>query len=124
MDPEVAATFHASSKTSVLHGAGVHMLKAGSKRRRTKAEIAESNQAEFEKDNVLRSKIARLNEVEAQLEAQQAALDIAQNQLQENEGAAVLVNDLMKAGIVRRESDHAFVANNAEGERRFDYQLE
>jgi hypothetical protein len=34
----------------------------------------------------------------------------------------MLVNDLMNAGIVRRESDHTFVANNAEGERRFDYQ--
>ena len=122
MDPEVAAAFEASTKTSVLHGAGVHMLKAGSKRRRTKAEIAESNQAEFEKDNVLRAKIARLNEVEHQLEAQQVALDNSQRQLQENENAAVLVNDLMKAGIVRQESDHAFVANNAEGERRFDYQ--
>ena len=43
MDPEVAAAFEASTKTSVLHGAGVHMLKAGSKRRRTKAEIASGN---------------------------------------------------------------------------------
>ena len=42
--------------------------------------------------------------------------------MQENEGAAALVNDLMKAGIVRQESDHAFVVNNADGERRFDYQ--
>ena len=104
MDPEVAAAFEASTKTSVLHGAGVHMLKAGSKRRRTKAEIAESNHAEFEKDNVLRAKIARLNDVERQLEAQQVALDNSQRQLQENENAAVLVNDLMKAGIVRQES--------------------
>jgi len=27
----------------------------------------------------------------------------------------------MKAGVVRRESDHAFVAQGADGERRFDY---
>ena len=97
------------------------MLKAGSKRRRTKAEIADSQQADLEKENSLRAKMARLDEVEHQLAAQEAQLQQAQQELQENEGAAQLVNDLMKAGIVRRESDHAFVANNADGERRFDY---
>ena len=129
MDPEVAAAFQASTKTSVLHGAGVHMLKAGSKRRRTKAEIADSQQADLEKENALRAKMARLDEVERQLAAHEAALEDSQSQLQQNqqqlqqnEGGAQLVNDLMKAGIARQESDHAFVANNAEGERRFDYQ--
>ena len=52
----------------MLHGAGVHMLKTGSKRRRTKAEIADSQQAELEKENAIRSKMARLDEVELQLE--------------------------------------------------------
>ena len=128
MDTEVAAAFEASTKTSVLHGAGVHMLKAGSKRRRTKAEIASGNDAKTEEENIIRIKMARLDEMEQQLASQEAQLAMAQNQLhqkdqqlQENDGAAVLVNDLMNAGIVRRESDHAFVAKNAEGERRFDY---
>ena len=135
MDPEVAAAFEASTKTSVLHGAGVHMLKAGSKRRRTKTEIADSQQAELDKENELRTKMARLDEMELRLASQQAQLAMAQNQLQkkdaelqqnaaqlqQNEGAAILIDDLMKAGVVRRESDHAFVASNAEGERRFDY---
>ena len=104
------------------------MLKAGSKRRRTKAEINDSQAADLEKENAVRAKMARLDEVERQLAAHEAALEDAQSQLQQNqeqlqlnEGAAVLINDLMKAGIVRQESDHAFVANNAEGERRFDY---
>ena len=39
MDPKIAEAFYASTKTSVLQGSGVHMLKSGSKRRRTKAEI-------------------------------------------------------------------------------------
>jgi len=69
----------------VLHGAGVHMLKASSKRRRTKAEIADSQQAELEKENAIRSKMARLNEVELQLEQQQAQLEEAQRQLDQNQ---------------------------------------
>ena len=43
------------------------MLKTGSKRRRTKAEIADSQQADLEKENAIRAKMARLDEVEAQL---------------------------------------------------------
>ena len=33
----------------------------------------------------------------------------------------MILNDLMKAKVVHRESDNVFVAQNAEGERRFDY---
>ena len=84
------------------------MLKTGSKRRRTKAEIADSQAADLEKENATRAKMARLDEVERQLAAHETALEDAQSQLQQNqeqlqlnEGAAVLVNDLMKAGIVR-----------------------
>ena len=41
------------------------MLKAGSKRRRTKAEIASGNDAKLEEENVMRAKMARLDELEA-----------------------------------------------------------
>jgi len=43
------------------------MLKAGSKRRRTQAEIAQSNMEALEKENEVRAKLAKLEEVEAQL---------------------------------------------------------
>jgi len=33
----------------------------------------------------------------------------------------VILNDLLKENIVRRESNSVFVAQNAEGEKRFDY---
>tara|TARA_B100000768_G_C11271599_1_gene373725 strand:+ start:1227 stop:1352 length:126 start_codon:yes stop_codon:yes gene_type:complete len=38
-----------------------------------------------------------------------------------NHEAAMVLNDLLKANMVRRESDSVFVAQNAEGEQRFDY---
>jgi len=43
------------------------MLKAGSKRRRTKAEIVDAEQLKLEEENMIRAKLARLDEVEAQL---------------------------------------------------------
>ena len=70
----------------------------------------------------MRTKIARLHEVENQLASQKAQLDMARNQLQEGRDATVLINDLMEAGVVHRESDQVFVAKNDDGERRFDYQ--
>jgi len=48
----------------VLHGVGVNMLKANSKRRRTKREIEEEKAEELEKENEYRSKMARLDMVE------------------------------------------------------------
>ena len=48
----------------VLHGVGVNMLKANSKRRRTKREIEEEKAEELEKENEYRSKMVRLDMVE------------------------------------------------------------
>ena len=43
------------------------MLKPGSKRRRTKAEIKQAQQEELDKENETRSKFARLSQVETEL---------------------------------------------------------
>ena len=43
------------------------MLKENSKRRRTKVEIEEHKQSELEKENAIRTKMARLDQVEAEL---------------------------------------------------------
>ena len=45
------------------------MMKAGSKRRRTKRQIEEEKQEELAKENEYRSKIARLDMVEQELSA-------------------------------------------------------
>ena len=63
----------------VQHGTGVHMLKPGSKRRRTKAEIKKAQQDELAKENETRSKIARLNQVEAELNEVGAELEHTQH---------------------------------------------
>ena len=48
----------------VLHGVGVNMLKVGTKRRRTKAEIAQEESNELAKQNEIRTKMARLDMIE------------------------------------------------------------
>jgi len=52
---DLSSLFHV-----VLQGSGVHLLKTGSKRRRTKAEIANSEQLKVEEENMIRTKMARL----------------------------------------------------------------
>ena len=64
------------------------MLKIGSKRRRTKAELKQAAQEELAKENEIRSKFARLSQVEAELEHTQQRADI-------NKGAAILMSDLI-----------------------------
>ena len=64
------------------------MLKIGSKRRRTKAELKQAAQEELAKENEIRSKFARLSQVEAKLEHTQQRADI-------NKGAAILMSDLI-----------------------------
>ena len=44
------------------------MMKTGSKRRRTKAEIKQAEKEKLDQENEIRSKFARLNDVERELE--------------------------------------------------------
>ena len=45
----------------------MHMLKSESKKRRTKHEIEEHKQSELQKENEIRTKLARLDQVEQEL---------------------------------------------------------
>lgn len=93
------------------------MLKKDSKRRRTKAEIKQQEQEKLAEENAIRTKLARLNELELRL----AQAEQQQVQQAANQDAAAVLSDLINSGIVRQESEHCFVAANQEGERRFDY---
>ena len=70
------------------------MLKAGSKRRRTKREIEEAKQEELDKENEYRSKVARLEMVELQLQA-------SEEQVRVNRQAADLVSDMINSGVIQ-----------------------
>ena len=89
------------------------MLKAGSKRRRTKREIEEDKQEELDKENEYRSKVARLEMIELQLQA-------SEEQVRVNRQAADLVSDMINAGVIQQESENTFVLANNNQEQRFD----
>ena len=78
------------------------MLKAGSKRRRTKQEIENEEQAKLDHENDVRSKMARLDQLEQQM-AQ------VQQQADENRGAAVLMSDLVNAGVIKQKAENSYV---------------
>ena len=71
------------------------MLKASSKRRRTKAECKADKKAELERENEIRTKFARLDQVEMQLAH-------TEQQAEVNKDAAILMNDLVNHGIVKQ----------------------
>ena len=51
----------------MLQGSGVHLLKKDSKRRRTKAEIIQHEQDKLAEENAIRTKLARIDELEARV---------------------------------------------------------
>ena len=89
------------------------MLKAKSKRRRTKRQIEEDKQEELDKENEYRSKVARLEMIELQLQA-------SEEQVRVNRQAADLVSDMINAGVIQQESENTFVVANNNQEQRFD----
>ena len=69
------------------------MLKTGSKRSRTKTQIEEEKLTELQKENAIRTKLAMVDQLQAEKEQAQM---LAQN----NRDAAVLMSDLINAKIV------------------------
>ena len=91
------------------------MLKVGSKRRRTKQEIKEEEQSKMDQENEIRTKLARLDQLEQQLAQAEQQADL-------NRNAAVLVSDLINNGVVKQVTDHSFTVPHApNGPKHFDY---
>ena len=67
MDPEVHAAFQESTAISLHKGASANMLKVGSKRRRTHAQVKADKEEALLKEQDFQAKIARLAEAEERL---------------------------------------------------------
>ena len=90
------------------------MLKAGSKRRRTKQEIEDQEKAKLDHENDVRSKFARLDQLEQQMAQVQQEAD-------HNKGAAMLMSDLVNAGVIKQKAENSYVVHGHNGELNFDY---
>ena len=89
-----------------------NMLKAGSKRRRTKAEI----QADRDTEIVKRQNIQdRLDTIPLYVER----VSILERENEESKAATNLLQQFIDAGLVQQTGDNAFVVHGSHGDREF-----
>ena len=77
------------------------MLKAGSKRRRTKQECRESRERDELRKSELSAKISSMENMRRELEAQKARAD-------GNQGAHEVIQDMINKGLVHVDENGAF----------------
>ena len=73
MDPRMAEIFMKSTQVSTTNGTSCHMLKVGSKRRRTKAEIEADKLSETTSMREMREQLKKLQEAAAKQELESKA---------------------------------------------------
>ena len=86
------------------------MMKDESKRRRTKKQIKDDEDAKLEEENANRARAAKIAELEYQLQQAQHENGIGQD-------AAVLVSDLIAAGVLKQNAQNQFSAIGPKGEK-------
>ena len=74
MDPEVFRAFSNSTQISSAHGNGSQLLKAGSKRRRNKAEMLEFRQEQDSREEAINDKNERIRDLEMELARKSQAM--------------------------------------------------
>ena len=79
------------------------MMKDESKRKRTKQQIKDDEQAKLDEENANRARAAKIEELEYQLQQ-------AEHDKDSNRGAAVLMSDLINAGVVKQDAQNQFSA--------------
>ncbi len=75
MDPELYKAFTQSTQISSAHGNGSQLLKAGTKRRRNKAEMVEFRQEQESRDEAVNDKNERIRDLEMELARKSQAMD-------------------------------------------------
>ena len=74
----------------------------------------DDKQAKLDREEEIQNKFARLEEMQRQL-------DQMEERAERNRGAAVLMSDLVNAGVVKQSAENSFVVQGPDGELKFDY---
>ena len=90
------------------------MMTDSSKRRRTKKQIKDDEEAKLEEENATRAKNARVEELEYQLQQQERETLV-------NKDTAIFLSDLIAAGVVKQDAQNQFSAIGPKGEKHFNY---
>ena len=91
-------------------------MKDESKRRRTKKQIKDDEEVKLEEENANRAKAAKIAELEYQLQQVEHEKGIGHD-------AAVLVGDLIAAGVIKQNAQNKFSAIGPKGEKHFNYDV-
>ena len=91
-------------------------MKDESKRKRTKQQIKDDEQAKLDEENANRARAAKIEEREYQLQQ-------AEHDKDSNRGAAVLMSDLINAGVIQQNAQNKFSAIGPKGEKHFNYEV-
>ena len=89
------------------------MLKAGSKRRRTKVEIEEEEKAKVAKELEMAAQLAKVSI----LEQQNKELSEKANQ---GSAASMLMSQLIEAGLMKQEAENTFTIHGSHGDKSFN----
>ena len=77
IDPEILQVIQASTAVSTQAGSAAHLLKVGSKRRRTKAEVEEFRAMQADQMQVIASRDARIEELQLSQQQMEGGIDAA-----------------------------------------------
>ena len=94
IDPDLLAVFNASTAISTQKGSSAGLLKVGSKRRRTKAELEELKVAEIQRGEALDRQAQEIAELKHQL-----ADNVAKRE--KGEFAEQMIEQMMEAGALK-----------------------
>ena len=101
-----------SISTAVSKGVSANMLKAGTKRRRTKQQIKE------EKARVLLEEVEN-NRKLAELAELQARVGMLAHPASQGKAASEILSQMISSGIAAQAEDSSVIVNAANGEHRF-----
>ena len=93
-------------------GIGANMLKVGSKRRRTKAQVKADKEAAALKDQQDASALVELTQLRARVQG-------LEHEASQGKAASNLLSQMISAGHVEQDSEQAFVVHANSGPHRF-----
>ena len=101
IDPDIMRAFQQSTAISTHKGSSTGLLKIGSKRRRTKAEVMQLKEEKEHREEAQARAAQRIQELEAKLKVQE------EDHYQEHMAAGVL-GRMMEEGVVKVENDGTY----------------
>lgn len=105
IDPEILQIIKSSTAISTQTGSAAHLLKIGSKRRRTKAEIDEYRQIQDERMTAMIEKDDKIQALEEELTSSKRKLEASAKK-------GIVVDQMMDAGFIALDADGTYVPKN------------